>query len=140
MGKKSNAVLEVPVAYGSLSVGDKIARIPISIRSADCTIEQADRCLRGRQLAGRILARPEGVRATQPALPGFHTDIELVGTFEVDAFRATPKAIGATLKFSLAGINVEKLTHFANREGMLRVDGVSDLPESRSTAEEEDHA
>lgn len=134
--KKAAAVMELPVAWGNLNVGDTTCRLGVSISRANLTVAEADKHLCEKRLTGRILARANGARADQPSLPGADDDTELKGSFDVKGFSATGKAISTGLTFMLSQIEVETLARFARREGMLTVNDIEDLPEESANGDE----
>jgi hypothetical protein len=133
MAKKKELLLDIPVAFGNVSIGDLTARLGVTIDRGSLTVSKADKDLCCRRLTGKIIARPNGVKGDQDPLPGVGDDFELKGIFDVKGFSTTGKKIGVGLTFSLDGIDVSNLAHFAKREGMLQVDGIEDLPEDSSS-------
>lgn len=129
MAKKKEAVLELPVSYSNVNIGDKTARVGVKVHRANLRPTQADTQLCGKRLTGRLLARAAGAQAEQQSLPGADQDVQLEGTFDVMGFTVTPKTIGFGCTFSLESIDIEKMAHFAKREGMLYIDTVAEIPE-----------
>lgn len=140
MAKKKNAdsVLELEVAFGNVSIGDKTARVGISTERSQISISQADKNLCGRRLTGTILVHANE-NPDQTTMDGFADDIALPGIFDVKQIGITPKAVGFGLTFALAGLDVSQLAHFAKRNGKLIVNNVEDIPENEQNghAEEE---
>jgi len=133
--KASDNVLELPVVFSNVNIGDKTCRLGISISRGNITPTQADKRLCGKRLTGTIFAAPDGVSTTngQQALPGADGDLEMAGIFDVKGFTVSTKSIGAGLTFALASIDIETLAHFAKREGRIVITGVQELE-----ADEED--
>lgn len=133
--KKSESVLELPVSFGNVNIGDETARVGISISRANLTVSQADKNLCEKRLAGRIIARSNGASANQDSLPGLDDDAEIEGLFDVKGFSATGKQISTGLTFLLSTIDVQTLARFAKREGQLVVNGIEELPKDESGEE-----
>lgn len=123
---KAAAVLDVPVAFGGVSVGDETARIGVTVLRQRLNVDAAEGVFCGRRLTGRILLC-EGDPDQQSFLAD--ADCEVAGVFDCKTFRVGPKEIGAGLTFSLADIDVGDLAGFAKRSGRLLVEGVADLPD-----------
>ncbi len=135
--KKVEAVLKVPVAFSNVNIGDETARVGISIGRGHLTVSQADKHLCGKRLTGTILARSNGATAEQGSLPGLDDDTEIRGIFDVKGFSASLKKISTGLTFALASVDIEKLSHFAKREGQLSVENIEALPEGEDDEEGE---
>ena len=88
---------------------------------------EADRILCGKRLTGRVVIMPASDDINQTYLPGTDVDYQVDGVFDVKRFSASPKQIGASLSFSIASIDIEQLSHFAQGSGRLIVDGVEVL-------------
>lgn len=136
MAKKPE--LEIPVAFGNLNVGDKTARLGITISRGNMTPSKADKTLCGRRLSGKIVAVPEGVQAENEPLPGMEGDIEVKGIFDVKGFGVTSKHITAGLTFAIKGMDVAELAHFAKREGRVVVDKIEEIDEEEESEESDE--
>ena len=141
---QSKHLLKAAVAYGNLSLGDHEGRLPLTFRRADLSVEQAEEYFCSARLTARIIARPEGVGATQGALPGLDGDVSLDGVWDAAGFRVNRKQISTTIVFQLSGLAITKLAKFSGREGMLTVTAVDYLEDSpaatKATAGEEAEA
>ena len=123
-------VLDLEVAFGGVSIGDKTARIGVSVERSEISVTQADRNICGRRLTGAILARPNNDNPDQAVMDGFDDEINLTGIFDVKQIGITPKAVGFGLTFNLQGLDVANLAMFAKRGGHLKIDNVEDIPEA----------
>lgn len=135
MAKKkpeSDALLELPVSFGNLNVGDETARLGVSVSRGALTVSQADKHLCGKRLTGEILARTNGAQADQGALPGLVDDITVEGVFDVGGFTASPKKIGFGLTFLLSASDVTQLARFARREGRVTITGIENIPDDEA--------
>lgn len=136
--KRSGAevVFEVPVSFGTVSIGDRTARIGISVDRQFLKVSRADQVLCGHRLTGKLIAGQNGDTEGQNTLVN-DFDPELTGTFDVKSFSASPKAISCGLTFNLEDIDVSNMAHFAKRVGKVVVDGVEELPEGSEDESEE---
>lgn len=141
VAKKHEAVMELPVSFGNVNVGDKTARLGISIdREHMKNLKDADRSLCGRRLTGSITVAPAGDQEGQGTLPGMEDlgKIKLDGIFDCKSLNVSPKAIGTGLTFNLKGLDISTLTHFAKRQGLLTVLTVEDLPEDEPSDDDDE--
>jgi hypothetical protein len=138
--KKTNgSMLDLQVAFGQVSIGDKTARIGIQIDRGQLTPTQADKNLCELRLAGKIIAKPIDQNPDQQTFPGMELETELAGTFDVKGFSVTRDTIGLGLTFALKSVEIDKLAHFAKRSGRLIVNSVEDIPaKDPEEVEEED--
>jgi hypothetical protein len=133
--KADAAQLELPVAYGNVSIGEETASITAFVDRKFLTLTQADRTLCGKRLAGKITAQPGNDNPEQPSLMEDAGD-ELASVFDTRSFRVTPKGISFGLSFKIESVDVTVLAHFAKRAGRLTVESVSDIPEEDDGGEE----
>ncbi len=132
MAKKkteSANLLDLTVAFGNISVGDKTARVGVEIDRGDLSVSAADKNLCEKRLTGTIIAKPPGVKGDQGAFPGMEDDTEMTGIFDVKGVAFSSDQIRIGLTFALASIHVETLAKFAKRAGRLVVQAVDDIPE-----------
>lgn len=136
--EKTTTVLDLPVSFGNVSIGDTTARLSVSVERPFLPLLEAGEHLCGRRLTGQVVARANGAESDQPLLPGLEDlDHQLSGIFDVSAFRCSPKLIAFGLTFALNGLDLSVLAHFAKRNGKLVVSEVSDLPEGKDDGDEE---
>jgi hypothetical protein len=129
MAKKKPAILELPVSWGGLSIGDETCRLGASVSRGNLTATQADRNLCGRRLTGRIISRAGNGQAGQASLPGANGDAEVEGVFDVKGVGLGTRNINFGLTFILASIDVETIAHFPKSEGVLIVNNVEAIPD-----------
>lgn len=127
--KAASSVIDVPVSFGGVSIGDKTARLGVSVDRNDLTLAQADKNLCGRRLTGTVVAKPPGDNADQGALPGLEDDTTLQGVFDVKRFGVDESAISFGLTFAVKGLDVASLAHFAKRNGRFQVFEVEAIPD-----------
>lgn len=129
--RRGGAVLDVPVNFGDVSIGDGTARIGVRIDRSLLNIDAADKLLCGRRLNGRLLVTPPGDANGQTYIDpevGGELKHELESTFDVKRFSASPKNITAGLTFSLQEVEVSELSYFAKRGGRLVVASIAEIP------------
>ena len=123
-----DGVLDVACEFGSVGIGDGIARLPCRFSRSVLTIDTADKCLCGKRLVGRVLILPADSDPGQTYLDGMDITHELKGSFDVKRFGVSLKNITASLSFSIASIDIAELASFASRTGRLVVDLLQDIP------------
>lgn len=136
--KEPDAVLELPVTFGGLSVGDKTCRIGMRVSRANYTPSKADKQLVEKRLSVRLRAVPNGSTGDQASLPGLDNDrvVEAVG--DCNGYSATGKALSFGLTFALSSVDVESLSHFPKRDGQLIVSGIEEIPDGEQAGEDEE--
>lgn len=127
--KETSAVLDIPVAFGNVSIGDKTARIGITVDRSSLSVSQADKNLCEKRLSGRIVSKPAGDAPDQASFPGMEFTTALEGVFDVKGFSVSKDSLGFGLTFAIASVDVSSLAHFAKRAGNLVVADVSAIPE-----------
>lgn len=139
MGKKKGggSVLDIPVEFGGVSIGDATARLGIRIDRSVCTVKTADEVFCGHRLSGRVVLGGNGDGSGQKK---FVDDLEhqVGGVFDVKRFGANQKQIATGLTFSLADVDITELAKFSKGSGRLIIENVSELPEDEAGDEDED--
>lgn len=140
MAKKKDAeapILELPVSFGNVNVGDKTARVGVTVPRTSLSVSSADKNLCGKRLTVHLLARAGDGQAGQESIPGLEgADLELSGVADVKGFGVGPKTISAGLTFSIESIDVPTLARMAKRDGVVTVVGIQDIPEGEQGDEE----
>jgi hypothetical protein len=134
--QQSKSILELNAVFGNVSIGDKTARIGLTVDRLDLTLPQADRHLCEKRLIGSIFSRPPGDHPDQGTLPEMEFSTTISGAFDVKSFRVTKKHLNFGLTFAIASIDVALLAHFAERSGRLIVDDIDIIPEKEETKKE----
>lgn len=134
MARKRTAavVLEIPVLYGNLNIGDETARLGIRVDRKKLKLTDADRHLCGKRLKGTIEADAGNANPEQPAI--FQAGVSVTAVFDVNGFGVTRKAITTGLTVKLGSMNIEDLAHFAKRAGRFLVESIGDIPEEEKAA------
>lgn len=130
MAKKKSDVINLPVGYGDVRVGDKTCGIRASVSLESFPLAQADKTLCERRITGRIIAKPAGWEADQQGLPTMDgDDLEMSGVFDVKSLNVSGDSIGFGLTFSIKDVDVSTLAQFAKRMGRIVIDDVSTIPD-----------
>ena len=130
MSKKAREMLDVPVSFGRVSIGEGSVSIPVKIDREHLNPEAADGLLCGCRAKGEIAAGQEGTTED----PDQQTTFEIMkhrqtGMFEIKGYSVGPKAISATLNLLLKDVKVTEIVEFAKRSGRLRIESVAPLEE-----------
>ena len=133
---KPDAILDIPVSFGKVSIGSNSASIPLKCDRSALSVNKADKNMCGHRLTGKIVASD-----SQPEQGHFegmdgHTG-ELEATFDVKGFTVKPKHLGFSLSLSIKDVDMASLAHFANRQGRLVVDIVEVLQDEDDEEDDE---
>ena len=136
MAKRSAtpAVLEIPLSWGDVSIGESTCRIGCTVQRDKLTLSKADAQLCGKRLVGRIVAVPGSDNPEQRQLIADET--EVAGAFDVKRISFNKKALSFGLTFSIESVRVEDLAHFAKRAGRIVVEEITDIPADDAEGEE----
>lgn len=136
--KKEPDVLDLIVAFGNVSAGDKTARIGASMDRSLMTLPKADMTFCERRLTAVLIIKCNGDHPDQGTLDGMkQDDIELESVFDVKRLAFTRDDISFGLTAALGGFDVGKLAKFAKRTGRLIVNNVTDIPEEERAKKDE---
>lgn len=125
--RSSNAsVLDIPVEFGGVSIGDKTARLGVHIARDQMTLKQAADMLVGRRLTGKIVARPHDESTEQQRLDGFECE-EIESTFDVKKLGINNEHYDTGLTFSRKDVDMGDLSTFAKKAGRLVIEDVAEL-------------
>ncbi|HVL14061.1 MAG TPA: hypothetical protein VM529_15940 [Gemmata sp.] len=117
----------IAVAYGDVGIGDKSCRVAVTIDRRSLGLKAAESMLCGKRLSAVLLARSAG-GPDQDSLPGADDDLQLAGVFDSKSFRVSPKAVHATLSFSIENVDLATLGRFAKRHGQLTITEIARIP------------
>lgn len=128
MGRKKSAsngvdssVVNVDVHWGNVSIGDKIARLGLSVDRSQLKLTTADSQLCERRILVRILAKPPGDESDTGRFPGMEDDVSIEGVAEVKGISSNRKQLSFGLAFGIKGMDVSELAKFAKMHGRLEV-------------------
>lgn len=122
-----DAVLDLAVSYGNVNIGDKTARIGITVARSVLKVTVADKQLCEKRLAGCMVAKRGN--PDQPTFNGMEDDLELTVMFDVKGFNVSADHISFGLTFALKSVDVQTLAQFAKREGQLIITSIEAIPE-----------
>lgn len=133
---KPAAVIDVPVDFGGVSIGDRTARLGIKISRQSLSLEAADSAFCGHRLTGQVVLGRNGDSPGQGVL--FDMETALHGTFDVKRLGCDADQISTGLTYSLADIDVAELAKFSKGVGRLVVNEIGELPEDEPGSDDED--
>jgi hypothetical protein len=139
-GKKNTAttVIDIPVAFGGVSIGDETCRLGVRIMREVCNINSADEVFCGHRLHGKIVLGHSDDSPGQTRM--FDDEYMLDGTFDVKRISVSPGEISTGLTFNKQEVDVEQLARFAKGSGRLIVETVEAIPDdSPAHADDPDH-
>lgn len=130
MGKKKTpvALTDIPVGFGGVSIGEKTARIGISVDRAWLSLDQSDRLFCERRLQGAVALGNADDAAGQAKLWD-DADHQIATSFDIKGFRVGTEHISTGLTMNLNEIDVSELAKFSKGVGRLAVYDVTDIPE-----------
>lgn len=141
--KKAVGKIKLPVTFGGVSFNKKTARIGITVSRDDLALGAADDNFCDRRLTVVINASANGDQRDQARLPGMDEDLELSGSADAKAFGVHAETITFGLTFNLKALADEStnndvaLNQFAGREGYLKINGSTEIPEEEKEDEPE---
>lgn len=135
--KEKDSVLDVPVTFGSLSIGKATCRIAITIDREALDIVAADEAFCGHRLNGKVIL---GARRDSPGQEKMwdDTDFEVKGAFDVKRISLTADSISTGLTFSLRDINIADVAEFSKGVGRLQVYEIGAIPDDAPDEHDED--
>lgn len=129
--------VDVPVQFGSISIGDATARLGCKISRQVMGVVQADSLFSATRLTGRVVLGGADEDAGQGRILD-DDQPQIVAAFDSKQYAGQRKWFSFGLTFNLASIDVKELSGFAKRSGRLIVDAIAELPESAEDDEEDD--
>lgn len=122
------SVLDVPVEFGNVTLGDGTARLGIKISRDVLTINAADETLCERRLTGKVILGHENDSPGQTTF--VNSDYVVEASFDTKRYSAGSKSIATGLTVNLKEINVEDLSHFSKKKGRMILTGIGAIPNS----------
>ena len=129
----NSSVLDVPVEFGGLSIGDVTARIGVRIDREQMNIIAADECFTGKRLSV-VVSLGSSDPEQKELFKG--RSFEVTGSVDVKRLGVTASQFSAGLTFNLESIDVATIAKFSKGKGRLKVFEVATLPDGHET---EDH-
>lgn len=131
----NSSVLDVPVEFGGLSIGDVTARIGVRIDREHMNIVAADECFTGKRLS--VVVSLGSSDPEQRELFKGRT-FEVTGSVDVKRLGVTSDQFSAGLTFNLESIDVATIAKFSKGKGRLKVFEVAALPDDHASEEHGD--
>jgi hypothetical protein len=133
-------MLDIPVAFGGVSIGDQTARLGVTVGRTFLNLVQADEALNGKRISGKVILLPKDSAADSQPLRGLEDCDEMIeGAFDVKRIGASPDDIGFGLTMNIKSIEIRDLAKFAKRSGRLIVVDSAALPDDEDGGDEDDH-
>ncbi len=126
-------VLDLPVAFGGVSIGQQTAKLSIKVDREHLNIAAADEALCGRRITGKVAVGRAGDTPGQMLLIEEMDDV-IEATFDIHRFGVTPDAYTSGLTFQLKEIDVGQLARFSKGSWRLIMNDMTPIP--RDTVEE----
>lgn len=123
MAKGEQQTLDVPVHFGNASIGETVARLPITIARKELRPLQADKYFCGSRCEV-VITLDDG----QEYLDGMEPE-PIDSTVDFKRYSANTKHFGSALAFAIGEIDVSKLALFANKLGKLKAVRIGDAEE-----------
>ena len=125
------SVLDIPVEFGGVSIGEATARLGIRFDRNVCNINAADDVFCGHRLSGRVIL---GRNGDQPGQQTLVEDLDhyVDAVFDVKRISVSPQKISTGLTFSLNDVAIQELAKLSKGSGRLVVNTVAELPTESS--------
>jgi hypothetical protein len=136
MAKKPQVILDIPVEFGGVSIGEATCRLGVRINRDVCNIVLADEVFCGHRLTGKVILGGSDEMPNQTRMIDSEYSVE--GSFDVKRIGVSAGQISTGLTFSLADIDVSDLAKFSKGAGRLIVEGVGEIPADAPDEHEED--
>jgi len=131
------AVLDLPVEFGGVSIGQTTARLGVRINREQLNLIAADECFCGHRLqCTLVLGRNDDAEGQQTLVDDLNEEIS--GTADVKRLGIAPGTISTGLTFSLPDIDIATLAKFSKGSGRLIVESVSAIPNDAADSDGED--
>lgn len=120
------SVLDVPVEFGNVTLGDGTARLGIKISRDVLNINAADETLCERRLTGKVVLGHENDSPGQTTF--VNSDYVVEASFDTKRYSVGSKTIATGLTVNLKEIDVEDLSHFSKKKGRMVLTGIGAIP------------
>lgn len=137
-GKRNGvALLDIPVEFGGVSIGESTARLGIRFDRSAMELERVDSTFCGRRLTCRVaLGRTDDSPGQLRLIEDCDFVVESVA--DVKRFGVGPDSINTGLTFNLKEVDIETLAKFSKGAGRLAVDQVAEIPVDTANEGEDD--
>lgn len=118
----ADPVINVPCKFSAQSNAGDSGTIGVKIDRSHLGPMAAAECFCGNQLTGRICVQPLGDDPQQQYFDDSDIQHEVAGVFTVGGYRVDSKNISISLKYTVASVDIEQLSHFPKKTGRLLVE------------------
>lgn len=122
------ALTDIPVTFGGVSIGEKTARIGISVHRDWLSLDQCDKLFCERRLNGAVALGHADDAAGQAKLWD-DADHQISTAFDIKGFRVGTDSVATGLTMNLNEIDIAELAKFSKGVGRLAVYEVTDIPQ-----------
>ncbi len=140
MAKKSKStvsLLDAPVQFGGVSIGDQTARLGVRISRQCIKLEHADEYFSGRRLSIQV-ALGGGEDSPGQMLLLDDMDFVIASVCDVKRYGVTSDTISTGLTFSLKDTEIETLARFSKGSGRLAINQAVEIPVDVATDDDDD--
>lgn len=126
---KAEAVLDIPVEFGNVSIGDGVARLGMKVVKERLSVTKAEKTLVARRLAGKVIMLPPDSDPKQAYFEGMDVTCEVDGVFDSAGYRSSEKHISFGVSFSRREIDTNTLADFARHSGRFVAFSADEIPD-----------
>ena len=138
-GGEKHALMELHCEFGSVSIGDRAARIGATVSRASLRLVDADKTFCNRRISGTLKTRNSDSAPGQGTFDGLpSTEVELTGIFDVKRLSVSVDSISLGLAFNREDCDINTLVLLAKRTGCLIVGSSEEITEAEKGDENDD--
>jgi hypothetical protein len=140
VGRKSTTseVLNIPVDFGGVSIGNQTCRLGLKISRSVIAIDKADEAFCGHRLQGYVvLSGKDDGSGQQTVVNDLHHTVR--GAFDVKRIGVDSENISTGLTFSLRDVDVSELAKFSKGSGRLVIQEIHEIPADAPSDEEKNY-
>lgn len=134
--KTAAAVLDLPVNWGNVNVGDETVKLSVSVDRKNLSLTKADAHLCSKRLVADISFAAGNDNPDQPS--AFEAGETISAAFDTHSFGVKTKTITFGLTAKKNSVHLEKLGLFAKRAGRIVVTDFGDIPEDAAEGGDEE--
>jgi hypothetical protein len=125
----NDQLLDIVVNFGNVGVGDKSARLGVTVSRSLLTVAKAEKQFCEKRLSCCLVIAEDGAPPGQGTLGDVNGDVDLEADFDVKSIRFSSDEISFGLTGMLGSLDVGLLAKFAKKQGRLIVKDVTEIPE-----------
>lgn len=126
MATATHNQLDIPVEFGGVSIGQKTARLGMTVSREVLNINAADEAFVERRVTGLVILGGGQDSAGQTTF--IDTDERIEGTFDIHRFGVKSETYTTGLTFALKEIDIATLALFSKGKGRLILTDIDDIP------------